>query len=104
MTRKLAGLALIFLVSAGMPAQTRTGVGQLQVSATVVSSSQLVEQPDGSFRLVVANAPSQADVRDLQLAVNRLNSNVQKALLQDTVTVPLVPPAPAPKPKRNHRH
>jgi type 1 fimbria pilin len=96
-TQKLAGLVIVLtLASAGMSAQMRSRAGNLQVSATVVSSSQLVEQLDGSFRLVVANAPDQAEVQDLQLVANR---RVREVSLQDANAV-----SPAlPKASQNNR-
>jgi hypothetical protein len=104
MTQKLAGLLIVLVVSSGMAAQTRAAVGHLQVSATIVSSSQLVEQPDGSFRLVVANAPNQAEMQVLQLATNRLNPDVRRGSLQDANTNPSVSPTVSRGRTRNTRH
>lgn len=74
---RLGLFALLFtcMGAVGTLAQSRSATGQLQVTAVVVSSSQLVEQPDGTFRLIVANAPSQADAQDLMQAIARLSED-----------------------------
>jgi hypothetical protein len=74
---RLVLFALVFtrMGAVGALAQSRSATGQLQVTAVVVSSSQLIEQPDGTFRLIVANAPSQADAQDLMQAIGRLSED-----------------------------
>jgi TolA-binding protein len=96
-----AGLtAILVLVSAGMVAQTRSGIGRLQITATVVSSSQLVEQRNGSYRLVIANAPDPAEVKELQSAVNRMNEDVRQVSLQVLKANPRTLPPASCKAKR----
>ena len=72
---------LIFAACLAGSAQVRSA-GELHVTATVVSSSALVQQPDGTFRLVVANSPSQSDARDLGLATE--NQSVVCVTMSDT--------------------
>jgi uncharacterized protein YaiI (UPF0178 family) len=102
MTRKLPTFLLVVFASVGLVAQTRYAAGRLQVSATVVSSSQLVQQPDGSFRLLVANAPSRADAADMQIVANQLNPDVKKVQLQDT-SVAASAPAPAARKRKSRQ-
>lgn len=102
MRRMLARLIPVLALSAAMLAQTRSATGWLEVTATVVSSSELVEQPDGRFRLVVANAPSRADVLDLQQAVNRLNTN--PSIPSQSAAAAPVTGSEVPKHKRIHLH
>lgn len=99
MYRKLAGLMVLVSFSSLISAQNRTASGQLEVTATVVSSSLLLEQSDGSFRLVVVNAPGQKDVMDLQAAINRASSPQES---REVATVALVPPVKQASCKRPH--
>jgi hypothetical protein len=90
---------LLVLASAVMVGQARAGSGRLQVTATVISSSQLVEQQNGSYRLVIANAPDHAEISELQSAVNRINA-VRQVSMQDVKSPLRTLPANSGKIKR----
>lgn len=100
MLRRLAGIVWLCTLSLAMSAQSRSAVGRLQVTAIIVSSSQVIELPDGSFRLVVANSPSNADTLSMQLAVNQPEPDSNVTYSQNTITVSLVPRDQLPKPAK----
>ena len=65
-------LAFLAVVLTCLPHQNPSpgqATGQLTVTAIVNSSSTLVFEPDGTFRVIVANAP--ADMAELILAATQ---------------------------------
>lgn len=100
MHRTLAGLLLLLACSPFALAQRGSAIGRLTVTATVVSSTLWIQQPDGSFRLVVANAYGGQDVADMQMAVNRPPAAPNVA---EVAAVQLVSPNKVGARRRTHR-
>ena len=85
MHRQFAVLMLILVFSLPLAAQSATG--SLHVTAVVVSSSELIRLPDGSFQLVVYNAPQRSEALAVQLAINRPSPSASLFYSQNSVTV-----------------
>jgi len=97
MYRAVVGLLLLLACSPLFAAQGGSATGSLTVTATVVSSSFWAEQPDGSLRLIVANAPAGQDLKGMQAALNTPPRS------PEVLNVQLISPAAAAERKHAHR-